>query len=388
MTKKRNIKKRAVRTKKGKKISKKQKGSGILDNIGNAVSSTLFSIKPSIENTSSVCAPDIVPSSDMATTHYGKNMRGAGSPNTPTTAGRPTIVVTKTAVHKNSCLTKSAVLKLANAWNNHVKKNPGKSYKVIKGIRTLSPDKLWMELRDRLTGDKNEPEDHWLKNPIVTNELTNEEIEKIREDHYRPEAPKEWHFKKDTWLSTIDIEKLLEQYEDKYPEFKSYGASPIDFDLKGKDIGWKKGQAGAERCLVNPLCNINLRELTNRDPPIKFIGVVFNLDPHNKSGSHWISMFVNLPKQEINFWDSYGYIPPPEVAKLMKRIQKQAQNLGMKNCKCQVNKVRHQLKQSECGMYSSWFIIEQLEGRSFKEVCNNIVTDDEMNAKRMHYFNY
>jgi hypothetical protein len=129
-----------------------------------------------------------------------------------------------------------------------------------------------------------------------------------------------------------------------------------------------------------------LRQLIKeRKPATDFIGVVFNLDKHNESGSHWVSLFVNIPKGEINFWDSFAVNPPPEVSTLMKKIQKQARELGIK-LKIQINKKQHQFKNTECGMYSINFIVKQLEGKTFTEVCSHIINDDKMNGMRNEYF--
>ena len=61
----------------------------------------------------------------------------------------------------------------------------------------------------------------------------------------------------------------------------------------------------------------------------KYIGIVFNLDKHTQSGTHWISMFCNIPKKEINYWDSYGYKPPKEVTELMNKLKKQAKDMDI-----------------------------------------------------------
>lgn len=356
--------------------SRKQRAGSVLGALSQILSPSSSPSSSNINNNAgtALCAPAIIKPGSS-------NSKGGGSRN------ENAKVRTKKSVHPESCLTHPVLLKLAKAWNTHVRKHTA-AIRAIRAPARLPPAELWEALRERI-GKAGEPEDHWLKHEIVKSALSNKEIEEIKDDHYRPEAPKEWHERADAWLSTTDIEDLLEQYEDKYPEFKSYGASPIDFDLKGRDVGREPGQSGAERCMVNPLCNINLKELTkNRKVPIKYIGVVFNLDPHDKAGSHWISMYVNLPKQEINFWDSYGYQPPKEVTTLMDKLQKQGRAIGMTAMKKQINTTRHQYKNSECGMYSSWFIIQQLEGKSFKEVCQNIIRDDEMNAKRRQFYNY
>ena len=43
------------------------------------------------------------------------------------------------------------------------------------------------------------------------------------------------------------------------------------------------------------------------------MGIVFNLDPHDKPGSHWVSMYVDLNNGGIYYFDSYGYKPLKEI---------------------------------------------------------------------------
>ena len=282
-------------------------------------------------------------------------------------------VITNKAVHTDSCLTPPALIKLVSAWN---KSTPNSSYKII------TKDKSQKEIYEAMikifkqTNSRLLPEHEWWEQPWVTKHLSLQEIAEIKEDHYAPEAPESWHQNPTEWLSTLDIESKLNQYEDKYPEFKFFGATPIDFNLKTE----------SGTCQVNSLCNINLKTLINQKIPKKYIGVVFNMDKHDKPGSHWIALFVNIPRREINYWDSYGMEPPMEVVEIMNKIEKQGLELNMK-LKKQINKKRHQYKNSECGVYSCNFIIQQLEGKTYEQVIKNIVRDDEMNARRWQYFN-
>ena len=78
-------------------------------------------------------------------------------------------------------------------------------------------------------------------------------------------------------------------------------------------------------------------------------------------------------------------LPPKEVVDLMDKIKGQLHKLGI-NAKIQINKVRHQYKNSECGVYSLHFIIKQLEGDSYQKVCENKISDDEMNDYRKMFF--
>ena len=46
------------------------------------------------------------------------------------------------------------------------------------------------------------------------------------------------------------------------------------------------------------------------------------------------------------------------------------------------NHIRHQYKNSECGVYSMMFIINMLENNDFTKNTSNIILDDEMNQNR------
>ena len=46
------------------------------------------------------------------------------------------------------------------------------------------------------------------------------------------------------------------------------------------------------------------------------------------------------------------------------------------------NDIRHQKKKSECGTYCMYVILSLLGGRTFKDICENPVDDDTMNALR------
>lgn len=280
-------------------------------------------------------------------------------------------IMTMRSIKNDSCLTKEAVLRLIKAWN---KSYPNDKIKITKKRKKKDVNQLYKILRTKMSsfckGNEKDKELCWLSKPFKNNKSKLNNLKNL----YRPEAPEEWKKKPNAWLSTIDIENLLKQYEIKFPEFISYGALPIDFDLKDN----------FNKCMISEICAINLKSIYQKRKK-KYIGVVFNLDKHNQSGSHWISMFCNIPKREINYWDSYGYKPPKEVVNLMEKLKEQGNSMNLK-MKIQINKKRHQYKNNACGVYSSHFIIQQLEGKSYKDVINNIINDDKMNANRAKYF--
>ena len=148
------------------------------------------------------------------------------------------------------------------------------------------------------------------------------------------------------------------------------GAVPIDF------------------CTVmNEICTLNIGKLYQDG--IRKIGIVFNTDPSTKSGKHWISMFVNLNRRTINFFDSYAVCPPPnQVLRLINHVKSFSKviygrdNAFTVNC----NNIKHQFANSECGVYSIYFLTESLKNRTFQDITMNIKRDEEMNQYRQIYF--
>lgn len=261
--------------------------------------------------------------------------------------------------YKFSCFNKTSILKIARAWNKH---NTNK----IK-IKGKSVKEIWKQIDTRLKKKCND-EICWSKQDFTG--LSRSELKKS----FKPIKPKSWNSNKFEWLSTTDIENVIKQYENEYPNFRFIGAVPIDFDSE-----YNVGQ-----CIVNELCKINLQKMLLAK--IFQIGIVFNLDKHDQEGSHWVSMFIDLKKNGIYYFDSYGSKEPKEVKNLAERLVKQCHKMGKKNMKYEINKVRHQFKNSECGVYCIDFIVNMLKGQTFEEYTKEIVNDLDMNKKRDIYF--
>lgn len=248
----------------------------------------------------------------------------------------------------------------------------------------LSRDHLMKELRDKLK-------------PLCKEEAcwANTEYGKIIpiEETFRPIRPESWTEQKRKWLNTDDISNVLKQYQEKYPDFEFIGPTPIDFDYKLSD----------NVCVLNDLCKFNMKQLLDKGKTK--LGVVFNLDAHNQSGSHWVSMFSDFKKGHIYFFDSYGNKDKyssqckdngcvPEISKLMNRIKNQGDKLCDDDSCSQVNNKfkifindnQHQYKDSECGMYSIYYITKFLEGKTFEEVSNDKISDDKVYQYRYKFF--
>ena len=225
--------------------------------------------------------------------------------------------------------------------------------------------KLWREISQKMS-------------PQCKSEFCWSRKMSIGKDKFRPELPEEWKKKPTTWLSNFDIDAVMKQYEKAYPDFLYLGTVPIDFDKK----------MGMGQCVSNTHCQLSL-ESAKHQRKTK-IGTIFNLDKHDQPGSHWVAMYYDIEAGDIFYWDSYGIEPPQEVKEFMDRLSKQARKLKCnEHCvepRLYFNDIRHQRKNSECGMYSIYFITELLAGRDFKDVIQTIMPDDKINSYRKRYF--
>jgi hypothetical protein len=260
-----------------------------------------------------------------------------------------------------TCFTKTSLLKIAKAWN---KENPNNKVKTM----DASINVLWKRISKKLK-EKCNHEWCWAQQQFIK-DIKDKEISNT----FKPRKPKKWNTNKTEWLSTVDIENVVKQYEKKYKNFRFIGAVPIDFD----------STYGFGHCIVNELCKINLEKLILNK--IFQVGIVFNLDKHDQDGSHWVGMFIDLKKNGIYYFDSYGEPEPKEVKELANRLLTQGKKIGKNNMVYKVNNIRHQYKNSECGIYCINFIVEMLKGTEYDEFIKEKINDVDMNKKRDFYF--
>jgi hypothetical protein len=203
--------------------------------------------------------------------------------------------------------------------------------------------------------------------------FTADEKTRLLKTYFRPEMPAEWFTDPDAWLSSLDIEAVMKQYEEAVPSFKFLGVVPIDFSSPDPDmvVG---GSDSAKKCLAAEYCELNLK--AERARGIRTIGCVFNLDPSDKSGSHWIACAILLKPVRggsIYYFDSYGTPPPPQIARFMRSFILQDRQLVLK-----YNGRRFQYGGSECGMYSMYFIICMINRVPFQRFVRHTVADKYM----------
>ena len=259
-----------------------------------------------------------------------------------------------------TCYTSNSLHKLKKIWNM---RHPDAL------INTNDSREIWDALKYYLKKTCKR-ESCWLKQKIFKNNLDHE----LSNLTFAPPPPKEWRKKPLEWITSVEMIDVMRQYEKAYPDFEFLGPSPIDFGSH-KAFG---------ECVWEDICQFNLKSFLKRG--IKKIGIIFNLDAHYDDGSHWIALFIDIPKGQICYFDSYGDRPPKRVKRFMRKVQKQSKGLG-EEFEIIVNSRRHQFSISECGMYCLYFIIQLLKGEDFKEMKRSHIKDKVVKDLRISYFN-
>jgi hypothetical protein len=207
---------------------------------------------------------------------------------------------------------------------------------------------------------------------VNKSKLSYKEKSRILQKFFRPPMPNEWKRDPDMWLNSDDITKVMKQYEDAYPEFMFLGVVPIDFSAPNPYVHETARSGSADTKCMNPqFCKVDIQEA--RKSGYKIIGAIFNLDPHYKSGSHWVALAIDLPRNRVYYFDSYGLPPPSQIAHYMRYLTIQEPKFRLES-----NGRRFQYSNTECGMYSMYFLICILYGESFKKFCKKPVSDSWM----------
>ena len=262
-----------------------------------------------------------------------------------------------------TCYSDADLYKLRDMWNARHPDHP---------IKAKNSKKIWGQLKEYYATICNK-ESCWVRQMTKNTKLEQELL-----DAFAPESPKEWKKNPNEWLSSIDILQVMNQYEKKYKCFDFLGPSPIDYDTH-KLYG---------ECVWNELCHFELSQHLHKGH--NKIGVIFNLDPHYKGGSHWVSLFINIKDKAIFFFDSTGQPIPPQIEKFVNTVIEQGKKLSEPiYFKFDQNyPVEHQYGNTECGIYSIFFITYMLEDKiTGHYLKNHILKDKYMENFRKIYYN-
>ena len=248
---------------------------------------------------------------------------------------------------KNTCidLTYAKLIKINGKYNEMQSEDPQ--------IKSL----LWKEICKRLYPLCKNDESCWieldfLNNPEITSNSHKNIVKKIKLLTFKP---KKIYNERD-WLNTTDIENVLRQYECVYKGFKFLGAVPSDF---------------------YKIKNINISDFNKYNK----LGMILNLDSYKEAGSHWVAVYIDKKKKTLEYFDSTGNHPNNNIKHYINQLLSY-----FPNYKYLQNNYKHQFLDSECGVYSIYYIIHRLLGFDFEYLTSNIIKDNDMQQFRNYIF--
>ena len=213
---------------------------------------------------------------------------------------------------------------------------------------------------------------------------------KIMQDiMFKPEGPRN-----DTdWLSNIHIDSALQKWAVEFPFFHPLPFAMIDFATVGHPLEDEKlgdildGKIPVD--LGPPL------GLVKR--PAACIGCIVNTDVSSGPGKHWVSTFIDCRDTDewsIEYFNSTGNNPPRQIVRWMKAKRKELEEYAKSKmlkavvAEVIVTTVDHQKSDTECGVYSLFYIRRRLEGKSYKMFMNEAhkVVDQYMRDFRKFIF--
>lgn len=270
------------------------------------------------------------------------------------------------AVTRNSdysCFTYADLVAIANAYNEYIK-NAQLCENVCENVcvnvcalrkpiaMQTNFDDLYKSINERLSQLCNK-EFCWIDLDFVSQVTDAALRKKLKTVTFKPQAPPGRY----DWLNTNDINAVLVQYEQKFSDFTFLGALPSDFFK---------------------LVNMNYNSLKR----YALVGIVFNLDTHDKTGSHWVAFVIDNKNKNLEYFDSVGDPPNKIISKFISKLRK----IGYNDYELRINTTVHQTKNTECGVYSIYYTIGRLKGISSDKLFSKVVGDSKMNKFRDYIF--
>ena len=255
---------------------------------------------------------------------------------------------------------------MARAWN---KTRLGKKYPISlnkrEGGEGNDADKrkkfLWTSLRDRFIPFCGENEACWLDSIELGKQLKEISPTIYKIVNYFTLKPKGTKGKHD-WLSTTEIDYVLNQYEKIYPHFKYIGCFPSDY--------YKLSPTKFPSKILDTYDNA---------------AIVFNLDESHQKGSHWVAVFfdrTSMGQRVVEYFDPTADRPNKNISAFFKHPY-------FSDAIFKQNRKPHQKGNNECGVYSIYYILARLRGQPFEELGEKNaprIPDSDMNAFRAYLF--
>lgn len=185
----------------------------------------------------------------------------------------------------------------------------------------------------------------------VLDYLSHDLLEKIKSS-YKPVGPVD-----KSWLSNIEIDNVLQQYEIKLNRYRNYndlfkfgGTYCIDF---------------MDYPQYYPIVGY-LKNKFKNDANIQYVGLVLNHDKRSQNGSHWVAYVIDKKDKKIFYYDSVGEKPKRKHEEMFKILNS---SFG-ENFDVYYHKKLTQTSGGDCGIYAICFIIYMMLSKNMQETFN------------------
>jgi len=234
---------------------------------------------------------------------------------------------------KYTCLTKRDIVDIIKQYNSYSVKhqklrvtgNKLLLYKILKGVTTCQNDtEIWTE--------------KFIKNPDLK--------DRLKKYTFKPVGPEKFW----GWTTSDQITDVMNQYTKYFSKhrkrFMYYDTVPSDhFALKPEEVN----------------------KIKNSTKPV---GIVFNTDPTNKDGQHWVAVYINPKKDTADFFDSYGDSPNKNIKNFLKNFKHVT-----------ISKVKYQKRGGPCGLYAISYLVNRVNKKPI-----NFEGDLDVNMLRLKIF--
>jgi hypothetical protein len=245
--------------------------------------------------------------------------------------------------------------------------------------RSIAPPQTIIETAKKVLGCTDES--CVVAHPAMSGAISDVEIEA----RFKPSGPRNTL----RLTSNFNLDETLWQWAAEFPTFFPYPFTPIDFyETRSELVQWS-------------LPDVLIGRIPTQIAADKKIGrknttaaCIINTGASNTAGKHWVCVFVdcrhNQPHRPwtVEYWNSAGNPPPPNVITWLEEARQSLITFrGNQNVETKwITKVRHQEKDTECGLYVLLYIRLRLRDVSAASFLRKPIGDDEVAALRKMVF--
>mgnify|MGYP002639008597 CR=1 FL=1 len=215
-------------------------------------------------------------------------------------------------------------------------------------------------------------------------------IEREKEERFKTFGPRN----STKWLDNENIDYTLQRWARVFDDFYPYSFNMIDFESAGGSLA-----RNPMSMILDGLVAVNLGNQKMVTKKCRCAASVVNTDRTGNRGKHWTAVFIDCRKLKglwtVEFFNSSGNPPAREIVEWMEKTRQMlidyrrggGGDVSSGDVDTVVaSTVRHQYSESECGVYSLYYIRKRLEKMPLTFFGKHVIPDDAMIEFRKYLF--